>query len=219
MEDIIIAERRRADAIAQEYINKGYEVSREVPLDFFHGFRADIVVRKGDEVKVVEVKSRTSLARHPEITELANLLLSKPGWTYELNLVGERERLASPETARPLARADIPGRIEEAERQVGLGFPDAALLIAWSTAEAAVRILIEEDGISIKRITNPAYTIGLAVSEGVIPREDYDYLTEVMMQRNAIIHGFKVEINDELVATLIENTQRLLLEAATVQTE
>ncbi|MDE2736598.1 MAG: hypothetical protein OXI72_19530 [Gemmatimonadota bacterium] len=38
---------------AQEYRSKGYDVSTEVLLDFFPNFQADLVVRKGDESKVL----------------------------------------------------------------------------------------------------------------------------------------------------------------------
>ena len=73
---------------AQEYRSKGYDVSTEVLLDFFPNFQADLVVRKGDESKVIEVKSRSSLAADRRISELANIIESKPGWTFEL-ILGE----------------------------------------------------------------------------------------------------------------------------------
>ena len=74
---------------AEEYRSNGYEVQLEAFLDFFPNFRADLLVRKGDEVKVIEVKSRPSLAADPRVSELAKLIESKPGWSFELVLVGE----------------------------------------------------------------------------------------------------------------------------------
>ena len=81
---------------AEEYRSRGYEVLLEASLDFLPGFRADLLVRKGDEVKVIEVKSRPSLAADPKISELARIIESKPGWTFELLLVSEPEKLDSP---------------------------------------------------------------------------------------------------------------------------
>ena len=73
------AEHLLALKTAQEYRSKGYDVSTEVPLDFFPNFQADLVVRKGDESKVIEVMSRSSLAADRRISELANIIESKPG--------------------------------------------------------------------------------------------------------------------------------------------
>ena len=89
-----------AKKTAEEYRSRGYEVVMEAPLEFFPGFIADLLVRKGDEVKVIEVRSRPSLAADPRIGELARRVESKPGWTFELVLVSEPEKLDSPTGAR-----------------------------------------------------------------------------------------------------------------------
>ncbi len=212
IEDIVIAERQRADAIAYEYLSKGYEVSKEVSLDFFPDFRVDMLVRKGDELKVVEVKSSTSLARDPKINELAEILYSKPGWSFELDLVAEREKLDSFESACPFEREDVLRRIAEAETILKSGVIDAAFLLAWSASEATVRMLLKEEGMLIDRITNSAYTLGRAVSEGVISWDDYNYLNESMKYRNAVVHGFRIEesAGELQVQGLIETTNQLL---------
>ena len=73
---------------AEEYRSQGYEVEQGAPLEFLPGFRADLLVQKDDEIKVIAVKARQSLAADPKIAELARLLESKPGWSFEL-LSGE----------------------------------------------------------------------------------------------------------------------------------
>jgi hypothetical protein len=111
------------------------------------GYRPDLLVRRGDEAIIVEVKSRSSLAKDPRIRELARLLQTKPHWNFELVVVGEAERLIAPEGARPFERDDILRGIEAAERLLESGFSEAALLLAWSTSEATVRLLTEEEGV------------------------------------------------------------------------
>ena len=211
MEDIVITEKKRADIIAREYQDKGYTVTRDVPLDFFPGFQADILVEKDDERKVVEVKSRTSLARNSAIGKLAEVLHSKPGWTFELNLVGEEERLDAPEGRRAFDREGVLRRVSEAERILDAGFSEAAFLIAWSASEAAIRILIEAEGISVNRVTVQTYLLDLAVSECVISDEDFEFLVDAMKYRNAVVHGFEVtRLDRDLVMGLLENTKHLL---------
>ena len=129
MEDATILERRLADVTAEEYRSKGYVVSREESLDILPGFHADLVARKGDKVKVIEVKCRSTLTATPEVSELARLLNSKPGWSFELILVGEPERLESPHGVQSFEEEDICQRIEQAEKVLESGFAEAAYLL------------------------------------------------------------------------------------------
>jgi len=214
MEAVTSPERQRARAIAEEYRSRGYEVIEEpspaqLP-DFLSGYRPDLLVRKGDEAIVVEVKSRSSLAKDAQIRNLAQLLQTTPHWNFELVVVGEGERISAPEGARPFERDDILRGIEAAERLLESGFSEAALLLAWSTAEATVRLLIEEEGIVLDHL-NPPYILKQAVMNGVIARDEYNFLTNVIKYRNALVHGFKtIDFDPALVSELISRTKRLL---------
>ena len=65
--------------------------------------------------------------------------------------------------------------------------------------------------ISITRVTTAAYVLDMAVMHGIISREDYDYLTDMMKYRNAIAHGFDVNgFSDEKVTELIQFVVQLL---------
>ena len=195
---------------AEEYRSSGYEVQLEASLDFFPNFRADLLVRKGDEVKVVEVKSRPSLAADPRISELARLIESKPGWSFELVLVGEPEKLDSPAGARAFEGEGIVRRIEQAERSLGEGIPEAAFLLAWSACEAAARGLIAAEGVSDTRITSPRFVLDQAAFLGVVSREEYDNLVGMLKYRNAIVHGFSADdLSDDMVVELIGITRRI----------
>src|SRR5205809_4564159 len=108
METTSALEKQRAHAIAEEYRSKGYEViegpAPEQLPDFLSGYKPDLLIRKGDEAVVVKVKSRSSLAKDPQVRDLARLLQAKPGWNFELVVVGEGEKLSAPEGARPFGR-------------------------------------------------------------------------------------------------------------------
>ena len=202
---------------AEEYRSNGYEVQLAAVLDFLPNFQADLLVRKGDEVKVIEVKSRSSLAADPRISELAQLIDSKPGWSFELILVGEPEKVDSPVGARAFEGEGILQRIEQAERSLGAGMPEAAFLLAWSACEAAVRELIAAEGVSDTRITSPRFVLDQAVFRGVISREKYDNLVGMLKYRNAIVHGFDPgDFSVELITGLIETVQRIITSASEV---
>ena len=195
-----------AHKIAEEYRGKGYEVSREVPLDFFLGFLADLVVRKDGEARVIEVRHRTSLAANPKVRELACIIDSMPDWNFELVLVGEPEKLDSPEGANPFGRQGVLQRIGEAERALASDLPEAALLLAWSALEATVRSQIAEQGYAASDVTTSGFVLDQAVSLGVISREAYHDLSKTQKYRNAIVHGFSIkDFSNDIVTDLIEN--------------
>jgi hypothetical protein len=196
---------------AEEYRSRGYEVVQEAPLDFLPGFTADLLVRKGDEVKVIEVKSRPSLAADPRIGELARRIESRPGWTFELVLVSEPEKLDSPAGARSFGSTNIAQRFEEAEKALEAGLPEAAFLLAWSAHEAAIRAVFAEEGVTESGITGPDFVLGRAVSNGVISRDEYKALKEMLKYRNAIVHGFSLsDFRPELVVELIRAGRRII---------
>ena len=204
-----------AHKTAEEYRSKGYEVSLEAPLDFFPGFQADLLVRKGDEAKVIEVKSRSSLAANPRISQLARIINSKPGWSFELLLVGEPEKLDSPEGAHSLEGEDILRRIGEAEKTLEAGLPEAAFLLAWSAYEAATRELIAAQGVLDIGITTSRHVLDQAIYNGVISRDEYNNLTEMLKYRNAIAHGFSPsDFSVELATEFIETAQRIITAAS-----
>jgi hypothetical protein len=214
MEATTSQERQRAGAIAAEYRSRGYEVieqpSPEQLPEFLEGYHPAMLVQKGEEAIIVEVKSRSSLTKDPRIRELARLVQAEPQWNFELVVVGEEVQSSVPEGARPFERDDILRNIEVAERLVASGFSEAALLLAWSMLEATVRLLTEEEGIVLERLS-PLYILKQAVINGVISRNEYNLLTNIMKYRNALVHGFKpMDFDPAVVKELISTTKRLL---------
>jgi hypothetical protein len=217
METKISSERQRARAIAEEYRSRGYTViedpSPEQLPDFLSNFHPDLLARKGDEATIIEVKSRSSLAKDSQIRDLARLLHSRPNWNFELVIAGDDTPFGDLEDVRPFKKEDILQGIETAEKLLGEGFSEAALMLAWSTSEAAIRLLIEAEGLSLDRIA-PPYILKQAATNGIISREDYNFLTQVMKYRNALAHGFKtVDFDPALVRELVNTTKRLLQSA------
>ena len=181
-------------------------------MDFLPGFRADLVARKDGETRVVEVKHRSALTANPIMQELSRVINAKPGWSFELQLVGEPEKRDAPAGAKPLAAKGIHSRIAEAEKARIAGFDAASFLLAWSAAEAVLRELVAAEGVAIERITTAAYVLDYAVYQGVIARKDYNHLTDLMAYRNALIHGFEVEDfdGDKAAADLLETVGNLM---------
>lgn len=221
MEAPHLFEKQRVRAVAEDYRRRGYDVVEEPASEqlpsFLTGYRPDLIARRGQETVVVEVKSRKSLADEPQIRELARLLQGKPDWSFELVIVPGENPLV-PAGARPFTREDVVRGVEEAERLLELGFSEAAMLRAWAAAEAAIRLIVEEEGVELGHHTL-LYVLKRAVSDGAISREDYNFLLSAMESRNALAHGYSATNFDHtVVRNLIVVIKRVIEEATAART-
>ena len=176
---------------AEKFRNQGYEVTIDAPLDFMDGFSADLLARRGDEIRVIQVKTRAALGADPRNAELAGILEDKLGWSFNLVMVPEPERIPAPSGARPFSFEEVSGRLEEAEKLVQSGHHDAGLLMAWSALEAVLRL--QKAKVEAPRDSRPTtanYVLEGATHLGVIYHEEYFRLFEIAGYRNAIVHGF-----------------------------
>jgi len=100
---------RAVEVLANEYRSLGWQVEIDAGLNNFISlpspYRADLLARRGDEVVVVEVKSRGA-ARNDQLglQQLASYLTNQPHWKLRVVLVGEDERPA-PSSAEGLLAA------------------------------------------------------------------------------------------------------------------
>ena len=214
MDTILAPEKQRAQSLAKEYRSQGYEVieepSQEQLPSFLAGYHPDLLIRKPDETVVVEVKSRASLPAEPQIKELVRLLRAQPGWSFELVVLDTKEQLDVPAGARPFGRPDILLYIAEIERVLEFGFAKAALVLAWSIAEATVRLLAEQEGLRLDHYASH-YIIKQAMMNGIISREDYRFLLKALQYRNAYAHGYEpCDFEPTLLNALIDTTKRLV---------
>lgn len=212
-------EERLVLQVAEEYRQKGYEVVLQpapssLP-DFLRGYRPDLLARQGNESVVVEVKASSAPSRQDLFRELARAVEGHPGWRFEL-VIANAPPVPEPEAPtgeRPsLTGSDVARVISDAEDLVGSGRPEAALLWAWSAAEATLRLLVGDEGVSPRR-HDPAYLLKQLALEGEIPREDYEVLMRSFRARNAVAHGFRPEEElelENLVRELLRATARLI---------
>ena len=148
-------------------------------------------MRKGDQVKVIEVKTRASLAATSRIDELARAIDAKPGWSFELLLVWRSRRSWSHprRLSRSSASTFLSGstRLRRSWRQGTLRLRSC---LYGRPARLPLRLAIADQEGGNEGITTAAHTLGQAAYLGVISRAEYGQLTELQRHRNAIVHGF-----------------------------
>lgn len=210
---IASAATRRVEEIAQEYKDKGYEVLVEPDAPQLPGplagFRPDLMVRRGDEVVVIEVKSRASLG-DPRLQALAEAVRRQPGWRFELVLL--RPEPGPPGTTEWTAE-DVADSLRQVESLLRSGHQAAAILLVWSAAEATLRLLAHGERLALDREDAP-YLLKMLASRAVITREQHDRLWDILQSRNAVAHGHKPPEFDPTKIEKVSKTVSRLLDQA-----
>jgi REase_AHJR-like len=211
---------RRLREVAEEYRGRGYEVLLEpkrkhLPRALAR-FHPDLVARKGDELVVVEVKSRSTLRQDPQLGELARAVRAHPGWRFELIIANPEHDGLVPEGAQAWEERDVLERLDEARSLLNAGHLEAALLLAWSAAEAALRLLAEADEVASSR-QDAAYLLKQLAFTAALTREQFQFLQNMFELRNAFAHGHTPAgfalIAPPEIGALIDLTGLLLREA------
>ncbi|QDZ38589.1 hypothetical protein FRE64_00690 [Euhalothece natronophila Z-M001] len=213
---IVNVEREELLKIAEEYRNQGYEVlmypSAENLPDFLKNYCPDLVVRRGNEGVVIEVKSRSSLdsSSMQYLHNLAQTVEKNPGWRFKLVMRNSEEFTYSSQAESSLQVPEIKSQIEVVKK-LATDHPASALLYGWSLVEATLRLVAEHEGLTLARV-DPPYLMKHLATEGVISRSEYQLLMNVFSLRNAIAHGFKTtQVKQESVYDLIKITEELLV--------
>ena len=209
------SERQRVQKVGQVYRDKGYDVLIEpqgdqLP-DFLQAFRPDLIVHKGDEHIVVEVRVRGQVSDLPQVNELAKVVRNEADWKFELFLLG-LENSFFVNGASLFTVEEIRSKIVEVALFVENGHLEAAFLMGWSLAEATLRVLAVKEGIEGETATSD-YLLKQMTFEGIIARETYHDLKRAQQTRNAIAHGFKSsQLTVETVQELIDLIDGVLLQ-------
>ena len=187
---------RRIQEIGQEYQAKGYAITvkpqhDQLP-DFLAAYQPDMLACGDREKVIVEVKSRTGLKKADSLRDLARTIQAHPGWRLELVVVNPEECRAALDNDHPLNEQEIARTLKEGETLLVQNHPEAALLLGWASTEATLRLLAGKEDITLKH-ADPSYLLKQLVTYGVISKEEYRVLRDVMKLRNAVSHGFKPE--------------------------
>ncbi|MDZ8188298.1 MAG: hypothetical protein RMX96_26015 [Nostoc sp. ChiSLP02] len=208
-------EKERLLKLAEEYRQKGYEVfvrpnSEDLP-EFLNNYRPDMIVRRGEENVVIEVKSRSSLSSpsNQYLRNLAQAVEKHPGWRFELVMTNPEDVMYSLKAERSLQEHEIESQLEVA-RQLTIQHPESAILYCWSLVEATLRLIAQKEELSLERF-DPRYLVKQLATEGVISKSEYQLLMNALLLRNSIAHGFKTtELTQNTVCESIELTEQLL---------
>jgi hypothetical protein len=210
-------ERSKVVEIARTYEARGYQViidpgPEDLP-EFLTRFSPDLLAYSPSESVVVEVRSRASLSVAPAVLEdLAGEIERHPGWRFEVVVVNLESDEILPSTLTPLMPSEILEQLDVLNDPVMLQHPAAAIVLAWSAVEAALRLRALREGLVIRQ-QNSLYPIKELAAHGIISREEYRILVQGLELRNTVAHGYKTDtIDREVIASLAAIARHLVRE-------
>jgi hypothetical protein len=199
------------EQVARDYATEGFEVEVHPGPDslpeFLSGLRPDIIARRDGQNVVVQVAIGTPVNEAEEVSEVARRIEGHPDWRLDVVHV---EPAADPRSTGhdSLQHDEILLHLQAAGELDERGFADAALLIAWSAAEAALRMLALDHGLTIDPTRPRELLRGLATA-GVLEQEDYAALMRGFEARNKAAHGFRGGDNrSDLVRYLLRRSEQ-----------
>src|SRR5207237_8262349 len=116
------------------------------------------------------------------------VLRGQPGWRLELFVTNPKERPIVGLGDR-LDRAELRSRIGEAKELLADGSHTAAMLLAWSAAEGALRLLAERANVRLEK-NDPSFVVRKLTMHGVLGDTEYGILRHAVDVRNALVHGY-----------------------------
>ncbi len=196
--------------LARQYRDEGYEVivqpSPPERPDFLRDVEVDLLAKRGEETVVIEVKRGGGPKPDERLRRLSSLMKDRPGYRFDF--------IALKATRRPPGGAiddrELCGRLRETDILLGSGSLNAALVVSWSAAEGALRLLAAREKVKIET-ESPVLIVKTLFSQGLLDREQYDLLERAIRYRNAAVHGFRAEgIHEAVVRGLVHFAKSIL---------
>lgn len=190
------AEKEFATEIAEEYVRKGWEVRNSEEALASVGFSPDLLLRRGDEYLVVEIK-RVGSAPEPKISDLRKLVEKQPNWRLEVKLLP----LIKEHPMRVIAETETPERLALIHALFGEHRYSEAVLIAWVVIEASLRKMLAEA--NRERPAAISDMLRIAYEAERISDAELRQLQRAMALRNVIVHGYAADIDETEVGSIV----------------
>jgi hypothetical protein len=163
---------------------------------------------RGEEVVVVEIKSREEHRELEPLQSLKRAIEQTPGWYFRLYVVPSHLRREAPDNL-----VDVDKLIETASRLNKEGEFEAASVVLWMAIESSLRVLLTKR----QDRPNPGVS-GLSMarrlhSEGDLSDDDLSLLNDATQARNVSVHGYRLDPRRPIQSRLLRLAKRLARKA------
>jgi REase_AHJR-like len=209
----------RLTSLADRYRAQGYRVvvspgPTDLP-EFAKAFNVEIVARREDGSALVSAKkSPRELEADPNVSKLAELVQTQPGWRFDVVVFGPSEEALMPDwrDAKEPSEDEVRVQIENVRKLLDANLKQQPLVLAWSVLEAAMRCRLHANGEEAGWGTSPRTMLNELLSSGVLSNGAFRDLERLFQARSAIVHGFSTTVVEPRAVDFILDVARRLVE-------
>ena len=117
-------------------------------------------------------------------------------WRLEVVVSDEVRSRWDGDPAYPIGADVVDGFVTLADEALHRGQVEAAAVLGWTAAEAALRLLAQENNVVLEDLS-PSLLVRQLFSEGWLDRTQCQALMEILEQRNRIVHGLRASSESE----------------------
>ena len=182
--------------LADAYRAQGYDVTVRPGPDrlppFAKDFRVEILGRRGAEGVLVAVrKNRDEVAADGNMQRYAEITGAQPGWRFDFAILEpEKPNAREVRGAKELSEDDINKSLVQAQELSRMGFTQFAVVAAWATLEAAMRMRLRALGQEAGWGSIPREMTRELYSAGELSPDEFRRIEIASQLRNQIVHGF-----------------------------
>jgi len=198
--------------VAERYEGEGYQVFREpssskLPKSI-RQYHPDLLAMRGRERVVVEIKRASGPLALEQLSKLERLVSKIPGWRLDVVWLGDN-RPRSSKAGRNLTNTEIRKRLNEIPVGKTKQAREVELLGLWACLEAAIRNRLSGIGETEKAPIPPSSLVRKAISFGLLPQKELEFLDDLARMRNQVAHGYQVRVK---LPTSLSRLRKLILQ-------
>jgi hypothetical protein len=208
MTDLQSAEREFAAVLAKDFSDEGYQQLDPARANLPPGYVPDLMFKRGDEVVVVELKSREEHRDLENLRQLKAAVEQNPNWHFRLYVVPPSSGQEDLDDI-----TDIDKLIETVDRLNEEGQFEAASVVLWIALETSLRVLLTHrqsrpnPGVSGVSMARRLY------ADGDLDDADLDLLTIASEARNRSAHGYRLKTRQAVRSELLDLAKTLARKA------
>lgn len=201
-------ERKKIAELARVYNARGYQVFVDIPKykspSPIDGIKPDLIVKKGDETIIIEVKTSESLRKRKDIVaNLARYAREVPGARFDLVITNPKPQSSVQVKVKAFQEAlgaIQKGLLTDIKEAIKYDRMDLAVILASRLLEGLLVRTAVNKGVYIppKERTLRALASKLA-NEDIVSRSVLKFASKLQKQRNAIVHGKAIISNKDVI--------------------
>jgi REase_AHJR-like len=214
MSDIVSRHDKYVEQLRRQYRDDGFEElnPQEIHSQLGIGYEPDLVLKRGDNVFVFEVKNTFAPIDSGHLRQIKDMVESKPGWHFLFFTIPEQRPNAADEDAIAQANTSL-----SVSQGISHSYPSMAAVTLWISLETAMRQLLTTHG------ERPPYgTSGLSLARrlrdlGELDDDEFREIVELAEMRNRAAHGYTLSSEQTVPNNAFVLAEDLLRRAGALQ--